>query len=110
MHSWVENEGGRGSKEVISSLCAFMLEADVHGETLIALSDSFGGQNKNFYMMAFGTFWFKQGRFKKVFHKFPNVGHSYCDRDFGLIRKQLKKHQQMFLSEHCRTAIRDKTH
>ena len=36
VYSWIENKGGRGPNKIISSLHAFMLESDVHGETLIA--------------------------------------------------------------------------
>lgn len=43
MFSWVENEGGRGPDEILLSLHAFFLEADIRGDKLLAWSDSCGG-------------------------------------------------------------------
>ena len=90
MFTWVENEGGRGPDEVLSSLYTFILETDLKGEKLIAWSDSCGGQNKNFFTINFWQYLLLSGRFKEIYHKFPVLGHTYmdCDRDFGLVEKE----------------------
>lgn len=40
-------------------------------------------------------------RFLKIFQYFPIRGHSFlpCDRDFGLIKRQLKKHDRLYVPE-----------
>lgn len=46
--------------------------------------------------------------FKVVDHKFPVVGHSFLDsdRDFGRIKKVLRKHQKIFIPDQCQDIIK----
>ena len=112
MFTWVENEGGRGPDEVLSSLYTFILETDLKGEKLIAWSDSCGGQNKNFFTINFWQYLLLSGRFKEIYHKFPVLGHTYmdCDQDFGLVEKEQRRHQSVYLPTHYRDIIRDAKH
>lgn len=109
MHTWTENEAGRGSEEILSCLFNIVTELDLKGETLLVWSDSCTGQNKNSFSISFWQWLVGCGRFKEVIHKFPVVGHSYmdCDRDFGLIEKLVRKHETVYLPQKYREIIRD---
>ncbi|KAG8305665.1 hypothetical protein J6590_065586 [Homalodisca vitripennis] len=49
----------------------------------------------------------QNGTFKLIDHKFPEVGHTYLDsdRDFGIIEKNLRKHETIFTPEEYRNVI-----
>lgn len=49
----------------------------------------------------------KNGYFKVIDHKFPEVGHSYLDSDrgFGRIEKVLRKHEAVYAPEQYREII-----
>lgn len=80
----------------------------IRARHLIAWSDSCGGQNKNFFIIAFWQYVLSTGRFDVIEHKFPEVGHSYMDsdRDFALIEKAVKRHEKIYSAETYRTIIR----
>lgn len=100
-HIWTEDQGSRGPEEVGSSLLAFLeniKEEDKSFDHLLAWSDSAGGQNKNFYIVCLWHYLIKSGTFKKIDHKFPEVGHTFIDsdRDFAAVEKSIKKHQNIY--------------
>ena len=52
----------------------------------------------------------RSGRFKKIEHHFPEVGHTYlpCDRDFGRIESFVRRHHpNVYSPEHWATVIRE---
>lgn len=61
-------------------------------------SDNCPGQNKNHCVVRFCMALVDTGRFKKVQQFFPIRGHSFlpCDRDFGVIKRSLKKHDRIY--------------
>ena len=108
MHTWTEDQGGRGCEEVISSILVLLENEEFQNvRKLIAWSDSCAGQNKNFHVLALWQFLIASGRLEKVEQKFPEVGHTYMDsdRDFGLIEKACRKHERIFTPEEYRTIM-----
>lgn len=100
-HVWTEDEGSRGPEEIGSSILAFLeniKEENKLSDHLVAWSDSAGGQNKNFYIVCLWHYLIKSGRFKKIDHKFPEVGHTFMDsdRDFATVEKAIRKHQNIY--------------
>lgn len=97
MFNWNELTGRRGSNEIASCIwkyCVQNFQPLQEGQTreLIVWLDRCIGQNNNFMVitMLMALVWTKY--FTKVHQKFLLTGHSFndCDRDFGLIEKQLK--------------------
>lgn len=102
-----EGIGGKGPNEV----CSFVLNyienyVPPSTQELRLYSDNCPGQNKNHTMVRMCMALVETKRFKKVEQFFPIRGHSFlpCDRDFGLIKKRVKKHDRIF-SVHQYTEI-----
>ena len=110
MHTWTENQAGRGCEEIISSLLVFFDNDELcNARNLIAWSDSCAGQNKNFYIIAFWQMLLANGRFGQIEHKFPEVGHTYMDsdRDFAQIEKLCRKTERVFTVDEYHTLMRN---
>lgn len=110
MHTWTENQAGRGCEEMISSLLVFFdLEELCGAWSLIAWSDSCAGQSKNFYMIAFWQTLLALERFLKIEHKFPEVGYTFMDsdRDFAQIEKLWRKTERIFTVDEYHTLMRN---
>ncbi|XP_074025535.1 uncharacterized protein [Leptinotarsa decemlineata] len=107
--TWTENQAGKGSNEIVSSLLrAIEVETNFkEKDHLILWTDSCSGQNKNFLMVCINQYLVGKGYFKTIDHKFPEVGHSYLDsdRDFGRIEKRLRKHQNIYTPDQYREVI-----
>lgn len=45
--------------------------------------------------------------FKKIYHYVPVRGHSFlpCDRDFGTVKRLVRKHDRIYIPEECETMI-----
>lgn len=93
---WDETKAKRGSDEIVSCLKKYFEVNDIHGETLIAISDNCCGQNKNWNVVGFWMWVVSTGRFKCVEHHFPVSGHSMLpsDRDFAIVEKHVRRHVQ----------------
>lgn len=107
--TWTEDQAGRGSSEIFSSLLR-IIEVEVSlkdKDHLIIWTDSCSGQNKNFLMICLYQYIVQKGTFLIIDHKFPEVGHSYLDsdRDFGRIEKRLRKYQTICTPEEYRKVI-----
>ncbi|CAH1981457.1 unnamed protein product [Acanthoscelides obtectus] len=65
---------------------------------LIAWSDSAGGQNKKKYIVCLWHYLINSGVFRKIDHKFPEVGHTFMnsDRDFAAVEKAIRKHRSIY--------------
>lgn len=95
-----EGEGKKGPDEVCSMLHSY-LQSNVNlgGITELRIfSDNCGAQNKNQTLSRYLLYLTDSGKFEKVQHFFPTRGHSFlpCDRDFGIIKKRLAKHDRIF--------------
>lgn len=105
MHIWPEDIASRGSQDIASCLMAYFCnnKENIKGrKTLLAWSDSCGGQNKNKNIIAF---WYHIVHalhlFDEVQHKFPIPGHTFldCDRDFGIIEKAKRATPAVYLPD-----------
>lgn len=110
MYMWSENVASRGANEIGSCLIRHMNKfLPENAEEIILYSDSCGGQNRNIKMTVL---------LKKMLTSLENVstitqkyfisGHSYnsCDRCFGIIDKQRKATQDIFLPKHWENVVR----
>lgn len=108
--NWTEDVANRGSLEVASCLYRFctLLKEEYEIDHLIIWSDSCAGQNKNFTLICLYQILILNGTFKRIDHKFPEVGHSYLDsdRNFGRIEKKLRKHENIYVPEQYRDIIK----
>lgn len=61
-------------------------------------SDNCPGQNKNYYLVRFCMALVETGRFRKIEQIFRIRGYSFlpCDRDFGVIKRSLRKHNRVY--------------
>lgn len=94
---WHEVEGRRGVNEVASALWQNIVNSHERLENnaerkLIIWSDRCRGQNNNYYMLALGLLFIKEGYFTSFEQKFLISGHSFlpCDRLFAMIEKRKK--------------------
>lgn len=106
MHVWPETIASRGSDEISSCLYKhFYKTIPQDTERIILYSDSCGGQNKNIIMSLmikyFLNYW-PHRNLKTIDQRFFVKGHSYnsCDRCFGLIEKQKKITEDIFIPMH----------
>lgn len=69
--------------------------------TLYIFSDNCVAQNKNHALTQFLFYQVQCGRFDQIIQRFPEPGHSFmpCDRSFGIIEKNLRKTERVFVPE-----------
>lgn len=94
-----ENTAAKGPNEVCSFLMNFIENYLSENITEVRLfSDNCPGQNKNHCLVRFCMALVENGRFKKVEQFFPIRGHSFlpCDRDFGIIKRSLRKYDRVY--------------
>lgn len=101
MTCYVYHEGhaGKGANEVCSFLKHYIdQEAVQRYKKLLIFCDNCCGQNKNNTMLRFLMSLVELKKFEEIQIYFPIRGHSFmpCDRDFGLIRRQLNKHERFY--------------
>lgn len=94
-----EFDGRKGPNEVCSFLSDYIkkyIKKEV--TTLILFADNCGGQNKNHTLLRFAMALVELKFFEDVKIYFPIRGHSYmpCDRDFGLIKRKIKKEERFY--------------
>ena len=70
-------------------------------------SDGCPGQNRNNTVVRFLLALQENGRFSKIYHYFPIRGHSFlpCDRDFGTLKRLVKKYDRVYLPEEYESMI-----
>lgn len=94
-YCFLESEGKKNANSVCSflhnSICK-QLEEKPDTKTVVCLSDSCGGQNKNQVVIRFCS-WASVFFKITIVHYFPVRGHSYCqcDRNFGCYGSILKR-------------------
>lgn len=101
MTCYVYHEGmaGKGANDVCSFLKHYFDQDKEHKfKKLHIFCDNCCGQNKNNTMVRFLTSLVELKRFEEIQIYFPLRGHSFmpCDRDFGLIKRQLNKHERYY--------------
>lgn len=94
-YTFTECDGTKNANSVVSFLYDCLkkqLQKFPDISTVILLSDATGGQNRNFLMTKF-TSWFSRVHNVDVMQLFPVRGHSFsqCDRNFGLISNAIRK-------------------
>lgn len=96
-----ESTGKKGQNEVISMINHFITnEISPSVKQLYLFSDNCSAQNKNIALMQyFYTLVKGYRRFDKIVHRYPEPGHSFlpCDRSFGIIEKERRKRERVFL-------------
>lgn len=104
MYIWSEDIASRGGQEIGSCLLKHIKDhVSTNASKIIAYSDRCGGQNRNINL----TLLLKkclhdlapEYSLKSITQKYFVSGHSYnsCDRSFGLIEKQRKMCQELFV-------------
>lgn len=105
-----ETVGGKGQNEVASFLSHFIntyLRPEV--TDLYIFSDNCSSQNKNYMLVQYFYTLVNTGRFKSIYHRYPEPGHSFlpCDRSFGLIELRKKKYDKIYLPRDYINIIQD---
>ena len=106
MNVWDESVRSRGSQEIGSRILTYLREHQTPAESLIAYSDSCGGQNRNVNFLCLWQDVVSSSRYsyEVIDHKFMVSGHSYLpnDRDFGRIEKARRCTSAVYVpSEWC---------
>jgi len=97
MSLWAEHEGGKGSHEITSCILRYLQTSNPQARHLVAWSDSCGGQNKNFNVVAFWWYVIELNIMDVIDHKFPVPGHTYMpvDADFARIESKSRETQSI---------------
>lgn len=98
-YCFMETQSAKNSNSVASFLYDCLLKnmkKFPQVKNIVLLSDSAGGQNRNLTMTKFFN-WFSKVYNVEMIQLFPVRGHSFtqCDRNFGLVRKYVKKKEIM---------------
>lgn len=94
-----EGVASKGPNDVCSFLWDYIQrEISENIQELRLFSDNCPGQNKNHTMVRMCAALVESNRFKKVEQFFPIRGHSFLpnDRDFGVIKRRLKRFDRVF--------------
>lgn len=96
-YCFMESQASKNSNSVASFLYDCLkkyMENLSQVKTLVLLSDSAGGQNRNSTIIKFCS-WFSRVFDVEIVQLFPVRGHSFtqCDRNFGLVRSHIKKRE-----------------
>ena len=100
--SYHEGEAHKGPNEVCTFLKDyFENKISENVKEVHIFSDGCAGQNKNHTVIRFLLALASSQKFRKIFHYFPIRGHSFlpCDRDFGVAKRLIRKHDRIFLPE-----------
>lgn len=93
-----EGQAKKGPNEVSSFLYDYLCNVPQNIKNVRLYSDNAAGQNKNHCISRMLLALTDSGRFESIRHYYPIRGHSYlpCDRDFGLIKRNLKRHDRVY--------------
>lgn len=104
-YSYNEFDGRKGPNEVCTFLFDYFKKYVDNGvTTLFLFADNCGGQNKNHTLLRFVMALVELNWFEEITINFPIRGHSYmpCDRDFGLIKRKMKKKSEFTICSNTR--------
>ena len=107
MYIWHEGQGSRGAQEISSCLQKHIHNNPSKTKTLVAWSDSCGGQNRNIKVTVTNMKIVQSNNnsYEEIIHKFLESGHSFLpnDSDFSDIEKRKKLHPNVYCpSDWCR--------
>lgn len=96
-----EGQAKKSPNEICTFLEMYINSLDEKIQELHVFSDNCAGQNKNHTVTRYLLALVDTKRFSKIFQYFPVRGHSYlpCDRDFSQLKRQLKKHDRIYVPE-----------
>lgn len=97
-----ETQGKKTPNESVSFLHHYIENTlDKNVNILYLFSDNCAAQNKNYTLVNYLYALVRNGRFKKIMHRFPEPGHSFlpCDRCFGVVEKYIRKVERVYLPE-----------
>lgn len=112
MYVWDESFASRGSQEISSCLYRhFLTYVPIDTEKIILYSDACGGQNRNIKMSLMLKKFIADAKLPNlecIEQRFFMSGHSYnnCDGCFGLIERQRKLTEDIFVPAHWVNVIR----
>jgi hypothetical protein len=104
LYVYHQGVGGNGPDSVTSFLHDYIstnvLNKDI--KNLYLFSDSCGGQNKNHMVVRYFNELTVLKLFDIIIQFYANRGHSFlpCDRIFGAIKRNLKKHNRVYTVRH----------
>ena len=106
-----EHTAKKGSNEVISFLHHYIeTYLPVSVNKLYIFSDNAFAQNKNQTLMKYlFTLVNQNARISEIYHQYPEPGHSFlpCDRSFGLIEKNKRKKERVYLPSEWIKLVQD---
>lgn len=108
-YPYSEFDGRKGPNEVCTFLYDYFKKyVDDGVEILFLFADNCGGQNKNHTLLRFVMALVELNWFDEVTINFPIRGHSYmpCDRDFGLIKRKMKRKERIYTLEQYKSIIK----
>lgn len=109
MYIWHEAIASRGPQEIGSCLYQY-IKNYVKTSKLVMYSDQCGGQNRNVKLALMCNYILQNKicRLQQIDHKFLVSGHSYlaCDRDFGVIEKNKKCFNDIYVPDDWTKVIR----
>lgn len=95
-----EGTANKGPDEVLSFIMDYINNYvdTTTTKRLRLFSDNCPGQNKNHAMVRACMALIELGKFENIQHYYPLRGHSFmpCDRDFGVIKRLLKKYDRIY--------------
>lgn len=102
MFIWDESIASRGAQEILSCLIKYIsFLPDTPNKIINLYSDSCGGQNRNIKVVVGLLNEMQKRDIKEINLKFFVSGHSFstCDQNFGVIDKEKKYHENIFIPE-----------
>lgn len=95
-----ETMAAKGQNDVASILLHF-LSKQIHPEVtdLYIFSDNCASQNKNYVLTQFLYSLVATKKYRLIQHRYPEPGHSFlpCDRSFGAIEQEKRKHDKIYV-------------
>lgn len=95
-----ETIAAKGQNDVASLLLHFLnnhLRPEVRD--IYIFTDNCASQNKNYVLVQFLYTLVATEKFRLIQHRYPEPGHSFlpCDRSFGIIEQEKRKHEKIYL-------------
>ena len=109
MFIWDEVTAKRGAIEICSCISKFFdTYVGNNIRKIIMFSDNCFGQNKNFTLLLLYLTYIHRGRFSDINHVYFQPGHTYmaADGDFGIIEKNMRRHNYIFTPDEHIEVIR----
>lgn len=108
MFTYHEGVANKGANEVCTLLYHYINNSvDPQVKTLYVFSDACPGQNRNHTLVRLFLSLTITRRFNEVHVFFPIRGHSFlpCDRNFGVIKRVIKRHDRIYTPDQYNTMI-----